>query len=269
MKSKRNGSGFLPLVRRMEKLANRNKAFGTVYSHLFYRRMIAIECSEAGLEPGAAVVQIGCGHCPMTALALADQGFRVTAVDRDPAAIRDASARDTGGRITFIAADATELDYAGYDAVFVALHVEPRREVVERILATADGDTRILLRNPRGSLNGSYTRLHASDTTVCIGAAIRKLPGQKELLVIKSPGAGAACGVCSLCDLAPRQSGRIAHANVPPHLAAMGFRPGKDCTILAVQPWGGPVICTVAGRDVAVERNLARDIEVTPRPRTG
>lgn len=262
------GGTFLSLVGWLERRARGNALFGTIYERLFYRRMIAIECAAAELSPGDAVIQVGSGPFPMTALALARQGYRVTAVDRDPDAIRVASSRTSG--ISFLNANAESLDYSGYAAVFVALHVAPRERVLKRILSTADEHTRILLRNPRGSLNGSYTRIRAENTDRSNRPTVQRLPGQKELLLLRTPGRdGEGCGICRLCDLAPRESARIARAPVHPQLAAMGFREGKECTILAIQPWGGPVICSVGGRDVALERSIAGTIDVEPRGENG
>lgn len=253
---------FLNLVLRLEHLAGRNAFFGGLYAGLFYHRMIRIEVRSAELSRGAPVLHIGCGPFPITALALARRGFRVTAIDRDEETVRIARER-YGRTISFTCADAGEIDYSGYEAVFVALHVEPRRLVLERIIATADPGTRILLRNPRGSLNGRYTRLRAEDCSLVRGSQLRRLPGQKELLVLRKPRLGIPRR-CTLCELARSQAGTISSVPDHPQLAAMGFRPGKDCTILAVQPLGGPIICSVAGRDVALERAIAENVLVEP-----
>jgi Fe2+ transport system protein FeoA len=254
---------FLDLVLRLERLAGRNTFFGKLYARFFYHRMIRIETRSAELTQGARVMHIGCGPFPITALALADRGFQVTAVDRDEETIR--GARDRYGRsLSFVCADAREIDYGGCDAIFVALHAEPRRAVLDRIIATADPGARILLRNPRGSLNGRYTRLRAENCGLVSGAQLRRLPGQKELLVLRKPRVGDLPRRCTLCELAMSQAGTVSSVPDHPQLAAMGFRPGKDCTILAVQPLGGPVICTVAGRDVALERAIAETVLVEP-----
>ncbi|TVR72783.1 MAG: methyltransferase domain-containing protein [Spirochaetaceae bacterium] len=254
---------FLDLVLRLEHLAGRSAFFGRVYARLFYHRMIRIEVRSAELHRDARVMHIGCGPFPITALALAGRGFEVTALDRDEETIR--VARDRYGRsLSFVCADAREIDYSGYEAIFVALHVEPRQLVLDRIIATADPGARILLRNPRGSLNGRYTRLRAENCGLVRGSLLRRLPGQKELLVLRKPRAGDLPRRCTLCELALRQAGTISSVPDHPQLAAMGFRPGKDCTILAVQPLGGPIICTVAGRDVALERAIAENVLVEP-----
>lgn len=253
---------FLRTVLQLEHLAGRSRLFGLIYRQLFYHRMMRIEVNHAALSPGAPVAHIGCGPFPVSALELARQGFRVTAVDNSEETIRANRERHGSTSIDFVCTEAGEMDYSGFEAVFVALHVAPRVPVIKRIIATADPGTRILLRNPRGSLIGRYTRLRAEDCSAVSRAQLRRLPGQKELLIVRTPRDTTVPQQCTLCELARSQGGRITHVPDHPQLAALGFRRGKDCAVLAVQPLGGPVVCSVAGRDVAVERSLAASVMV-------
>ncbi|WP_146049298.1 flippase-like domain-containing protein [Alkalispirochaeta sphaeroplastigenens] len=300
------GSFFLSAVVHFERCAAGNSLAGALYHRCFYRKIIDTEIAAAGIEPGARVLQLGCGPFPMTAIALAERGYRVTAVDRCAGTVRSASSL-VPSSVQMLCADGLELDYSGYDAVFVALHVQPRQEIVRRILATADRGTPVLCRNGRGVLCRSYGRV----TPHTIGGAVsgwsRPLPGKKELVVLRKKGSspkacpracakdiipttpasmqsdpsgagllaerpgngqevccpGDPAGICRLCDLAPCQGGEITAIPDMPMLAAMGLRPGKACTILAVQPWGGPVICSIGGRQIALERTVAEDITVS------
>ena len=107
-------------------------------------------------------------------------------------------------------------------------------------------------------------------------AKTMKSPGSKELVMVKKPfisingGAvnaemrGMKYSACALCDLAPRQPGMIAYAPELPSLAALGVRTGKTCRLVAAQPWGGPIVCSVGGRQIALERAIAERIGVTP-----
>lgn len=263
---------LLQTVLRLEDVASRYPAFARLYGSLFYHRMIRIELEHASLRPGDRVLHVGCGPFPVTALALAARGFRVTALDRSTETIKLNRARYGGGTpkesggpgITFLQGEAGTFDYRGYRAILVALHVAPRRAMLRQIIATADPGTRILLRNPRGSLVGAYTRLRAEDCNAVQGVHVRRLPGQKELLILRAPTTGSATAMCSLCDLARSQGGTIHRVPEHPQLETMGFRQGKVCSIIAVQPFGGPVICSIAGRDVAVERSIAENILVEP-----
>lgn len=261
-------SKLLAVVLRLERLAQRSPLFRRVYTFLFYRRIIEIEITAAQLPAGAHVLHVGCGPFPVSALALADKGFAVTALDRDPETVRSAAQAFGGRGITFLCADAKEFDYSGFEAVFVALHVSPRQEILQAIVASADQGTRVLVRNARGALKKEYTSIRVEDCKQSLESLTHRLPGQKELLVLRRPSltslttADGSCAVCSLCDLSARQGGTISGVPDLPQLAAMGFRPGKDCTILAVQPWGGPVICAVAGREIALERGVAAKVQL-------
>ncbi|TVR87472.1 MAG: methyltransferase domain-containing protein [Spirochaetaceae bacterium] len=259
---------LLAVILRLERLAQRSPVFRRLYTFLFYRRILEIEITEAQLPVGARVLHVGCGPFPVSALALADKGFTVTAIDRDPETVRTA-AQSFGGRgITFVCADAQGFDYSGFEAVFVALHVAPRREVLQAIVASADQGTQVLVRNARGALKKEYTSIRVEDCKQDMESITHRLPGQKELLVLRRPSltslaaANGSCAVCSLCDLSAHQGGTISAVPDLPQLAAMGFRPGKDCTIVAVQPWGGPVICAVAGREIALERGVAATVHL-------
>ncbi|TVQ39645.1 MAG: hypothetical protein EA384_05730 [Spirochaetaceae bacterium] len=272
-------SGFLRAVVRLEKYAANSRAGGRIYTRLFYRAMIDAECAAAGLSPGARVLQLGAGAYPMTALELARRGYRVTAVDCS----RDAliSAREVISREykrgssnvpALLHADGRALSYHGYDAVFVALHVRPKAAVLQRVLETADTDTRVVYRNPCGALCGAYRRVTPAQLGLLQAVQTVRVAGEKELVVVQKPKdfisvhdiANAPCAACMLCDLAPRQHGTISHAPDLPSLAALGLRPGKTCSIVACQPWGGPIICSIGGRQVALERSIASRIGITP-----
>ena len=245
--------------------------------------MIERELAICGLKPGERVLQLGCGPFPITALALAEHGCHVTAVDRDRSALAAAArvlqareANGVPGRIELHRSEGAELPYGGYAAVIVALHVRPKRQVLRRILETADPGTRVLYRNPRALLRGVYERVTPEQLGLSGIAKTMKSPGSKELVMVKKPfisingGAvnaemrGMKYSACALCDLAPRQPGMIAYAPELPSLAALGVRTGKTCRLVAAQPWGGPIVCSVGGRQIALERAIAERIGVTP-----
>lgn len=272
---------LLGMVVWLENLAARNTAWGWIYTRLFYRDMIRREYDAAQLRRGSRVLQLGCGPFPMTAVELSRQGIRVTAVDCNPDALDSArrvleraSARgrsnEQPSQVTLQRACGLQYNYAGFDAVIVALHVCPKIEILRQILDTADTGTRIVYRNPRGLLCGAYQRVTPGDLGLTQVGRTAALPGKKELVVLQKPKdymtareiATAPCAACMLCDLAPKQCGVIEHAPEIPALAALGLRPGKSCSLIAAQPWGGPIICSVGGRQVALERSIAQQIGV-------
>ena len=52
--------------------------------------------------------------------------------------------------------------------------------------------------------------------------------------------------------------------NIPEHslLAPLGFREGKTVEIVGQQTFGGPIIASIEGRNVAIGRELAQKIKV-------
>lgn len=280
---------LLAVVVWLENLGAGNRVWGWLYTRLFYRNMNRHEYEAAQLLPGKRVLQLGCGPFPMTAIALSQHGCHVTAVDCNQAALDTAQRAlersaahllragtllsDGGvlpGAVTFRRACGLEYSYQGFDAVIVALHVCPKLEILKRILDTADPGTRIVYRNPRGLLCRAYHRITPGDLGLAQVGQTAVLPGNKELVVLQKPEdymtareiATAPCAACMLCDLTPRQCGVIEHAPEIPALAALGLRPGKTCSLIAAQPWGGPIICSVGGRQVALERSIAQQIGI-------
>ncbi len=45
-------------------------------------------------------------------------------------------------------------------------------------------------------------------------------------------------------------------------LAPMGVRKGKEIQLKAKQPWGGPLIVEIEGRNVAISRDLGKRIKI-------
>lgn len=268
--------GFLRIVDAIERHSVRNPRFGRFYSRRFYAAMVDQEYRLAELGPDSRVLVVGSGPFPITALALAGRGCRVTAVDRDAAAIATAGsvAESAGVALRWLHTDGVQLSYHGYDAVIVALHVEPKAQVLRRILGTADPHTRVVYRNPRGSLCAAYCRVLPADIGPGIHGHTIPVSGKKELVVLRASALrlvperelADAGSSFSLCDLSPNAVGTIARTPDHPSLAALGLRPGRRCMVVTTQPWGGPVICSVGGREVALSRSIASSIEIAPLP---
>lgn len=105
----------------------------------FLRRL----AEEAGVAPGARVLDIGCGQGETTRVlaALVGEAGDVVGVDRNPEAIALARGRDdlrSRANIRFIQADLLELpgEFTGFDAAIgrrVLMYVQDRRAALERI----------------------------------------------------------------------------------------------------------------------------------------
>jgi 2-polyprenyl-3-methyl-5-hydroxy-6-metoxy-1,4-benzoquinol methylase len=147
----------------IEHLGSRSHKLGRWYRNRFYRRLVERELKSACLKPGAMVLHIGCGPFPMTALYLAEMGFRVVAIDYGSAAVRSARqvvrCQSLGERITVWEADGSEIDYSPFDAVWVSLVVDDKQRIVIRALQTLRPGAYVLYRNYRGPLTLLYPRL--------------------------------------------------------------------------------------------------------------
>ncbi len=152
-----------------EFLGSRWPGLGCLYGRLFYGPMVRREIELAGVDHRHRILHLGCGPLPLTAMALAEAGFRVDAVDRDPeaafSAVKVIAGRGLDRKMDVICADGREIDYSDYDAVWVSFHVYPRRECLERILCTLNGGGRVIYRNPRGWRKQLYSHVEARSLT--------------------------------------------------------------------------------------------------------
>lgn len=146
-----------------EHLGSRWHAFSRLYRNVFYRPMVAKEIKLADVEMGSRILHLGCGPLPLTALSLAEAGFQVDAIDRDPRAVESATrvvrANGLQRRIRVIRADGRGIDCQFYDAVWVSFHVSPRRQCLERILSTLKKGGKVVYRNPSGWRTRYYSHV--------------------------------------------------------------------------------------------------------------
>lgn len=136
--------------------------FGCLYHRCFYQPVIEREIALAQLQPGERVLHIGGGSYPFTALQLAAYGCHVCLIDNDRQAISNAERIITRSRLSHLIqvkhADGMETSGRGFDAVWISLLVQPKKEIVERLLKTLSEhkNKRIIYRNPRGIFKYFY-----------------------------------------------------------------------------------------------------------------
>ncbi len=171
------------VIQIFEWLGTRWPAFGDWYRITFYDKMISSEAEKCGLKPGMKVLHIGSGPLPMTSICLSLNGFSVSAVDSDPAAIQAAreKVRELGlsRKIKFILADGADISSHGFDAVWVSLHVQQKEKVLNKIYSTLKPGGRVVFRNPRGWLALIYPRVEpehvfSNNNYVCLKQNIGK-----------------------------------------------------------------------------------------------
>ncbi len=151
---------FLSLIKRLETVGSAWPFFAGTYYRLFYKKMLQSEIKASGIKPGMNVMHVGCGPLPMTAMGLAGFGARVTAVDQDSGtlgmaqkALEKSGARD---RVSLAAGCGTTLDFTGYDAVWLSLHVRPMGLILKRAMEHISPGSRIVFRDPRDYLCSYY-----------------------------------------------------------------------------------------------------------------
>ncbi|MCI2426169.1 class I SAM-dependent methyltransferase [Candidatus Acetothermia bacterium] len=172
----------------IESLGARSHWYGRWYRDRFYRRLVERELKSASVKPGAVVLHIGCGHLPMTALYLAEKGFRVAAIDYGSAAVRSAREvvrrRSLDERITVWEADGSCIDCSPFDAVWVSLVVDDKQRIVIRALQTLRPGACVLYRNYRGPLTLLYPRLAPDDLDLeCEHRCVTHALGKETIIV--------------------------------------------------------------------------------------
>ncbi len=181
----------LRCVKFLEWLGSLVPSLGHWYAKLFYGRMIAAERRAAGLQPGAKVLHIGSGRLPMTALTLAAQGFAVTALDNDPAAVGQSRRvlRQCGlqHQVQVVQADGSWCDCSDYDAVWISFHVIPKQGILQQVLQSLRPNSCVIYRNPRGWLRRFYPSVAAAQLNpdCCLEGCLQQNLGKESIILRK------------------------------------------------------------------------------------
>lgn len=175
----------------LENLGVSMPRLGRAYSRLFYENMLEKEFGLSGIAPGMKVKHVGCGPFPMTAMFLARKGISVTAVDLDHGILgRAQKVINNNGlqnRIRLLESCGTQLDYSGYSAIWLSLHVSPMNKIVQRALKFMDQDARIIFRAPRGKLSMFYRELNPENLSgKTTWMQIRQPFGKKSIMLKKA-----------------------------------------------------------------------------------
>ncbi len=182
---------FLKAVKGFEELGVVWPALGRIYSRFFYAGMLEREFAMSGLSPGMKALHVGCGPLPMTAMYLARKQIQVTAVDIEQDILKSAHGvirrSSLQGMITLVRACGSGIDFSGYDAIWLSLHVRPMDKVIRQALKFMDPDARIIFRRPRGSLSRFYRRMSRS----CLSGntehlEVRQALGKKSVMLKKT-----------------------------------------------------------------------------------
>lgn len=182
---------FLKVVRSLENLGVAWPVLGRLYRRLFYSGMLEKEFAISGLSPGMKALHVGCGPLPMTAIFLARKNIQVTAVDLEQdilesagRAVRKSSLQ---GMITLVRACGSRIDFSGYDAIWLSLHVSPMDKVIQQALTFMDPGARIIFRRPRGSIECFYRKMPWNSLPVNTEhREVRQALGKKSVMLKKT-----------------------------------------------------------------------------------
>ncbi len=154
-----------PVVAMMEKKIATNKALMSLYSKIYYE-VVKNEIALAGITATDRVLNIGCGGTPFTALLIAKfTGARVWAIDNDQSAVDVArkciAAQKLENLITVFKHDGRDPLPLDFEVAVVALQAEPKKEILDNLIAKGGGNARLIFRNPRQKVAHQYDRLPA------------------------------------------------------------------------------------------------------------
>ncbi len=150
----------------IEKLCVHYPNFGRFYHRIFYAPTVEREITLARLEPGERVLHIGGGGYPFTSLQLANYGCSVCLIDNDAEAAENAkrvvAMNGLSDLIQVVEADGMEFDGSGFDVIWLSLLVQPKEEIVKKLLVRLSEQerSRIIYRNPRGLFKNVYPHVN-------------------------------------------------------------------------------------------------------------
>lgn len=155
---------FIPsIVAAMEKRVAAVPLLVSIYSRI-YNDVINKEIALAGIGPLDRVLNVGCGGIPFTAIQVARlTGAGVLAIDRDEKAVEAASccikALKLENLVEVKKADGTEPLSYPFNVALVALQAEPKRKLIDNLMAEGKPSARLVFRSPREELSHQYDLL--------------------------------------------------------------------------------------------------------------
>ena len=158
-KTKRSNK-ICSILQKIEAAFNIFRLSGKLYDKLFYHELMESELSLTNLKPKSNILHIGTGPRPMTAIFLAEKGFYVDGLEIDEQArIKSQKLIKKEGlssRIKIFSGNGEKVGYSKYNAIWLSLHVEPKRHILNKILNEANKGTKVVYRNPVGWLSKFY-----------------------------------------------------------------------------------------------------------------
>lgn len=156
----RRSNNICSILQKIEATFNIFRLPGRLYDELFYHKLMKAELALTKLDTEGKILHIGTGPRPMTAIFLAEKGFYVDGLEIDGEARRKSQKlikkEGLSSRIKIFSGNGEKVDYSKYDAIWLSLHVEPKRHILNKILNEANKGTKVIYRNPAGWLAKIY-----------------------------------------------------------------------------------------------------------------
>ena len=269
----------------IESLDQYSTVFGDVYQRVAYKRLVQRELELLDPNTDAQILHVGCGPLPMTAMVLAKEGYSVTAIDHDPAAVEAAQAavdsRNLDKKIEIYHANGEGVEPSDFDVVWLSFHVYPKAKIVQQLVTDLQAHQSLVYRRPRGWSEHLYPTESVPDHIHQDSVSHRF--GKESVIVCSEPQACESCVDVPDCpargaDVTERNSihqdtrtlasfaegEQVVIRSAPDNdqLPALGIRSGKEVEIQNHQPFNGPVVVSTGGRTVAIDRDIAQEIHV-------
>lgn len=269
----------------IESLDQYSTVFGDVYQRVAYKRVVQRELELLDPHADAEILHVGCGPLPMTAMVLAKEGYSVTAIDHDPAAVEAAQqavdSRNLDKKVEVCHANGESIEPNKFDVVWLSFHVYPKAEIVQRLVTDLEADQSLVYRRPHGWSEHLYPTVSVPDHIHQDSVSHRF--GKESVIVCSKPQACESCvdvpdcpaqevdtvernsiyqGTRTLASFAEGEQVMVKSIPDNEQLPALGIRSGKEVEIQNHQPFDGPVVVRAGGRTVAIDREIAQEIHV-------
>ncbi len=151
-------------TKNLEKIIYNNNFFFRLYS-IPYKKVVKKEIQLGKITKEDTILNVGCGAIPYTAIYIAEiTGAKVFAMDKDKKAVVAANKLidrlNLSNNIEFLTGDAAKDVPKKIDKAIVALQVEPKEDVLYRLLDTKA--SAVIMRAPRKELKNLYGTLPSS-----------------------------------------------------------------------------------------------------------
>ena len=132
--------------------------------NMMYTKIVKKEVFLGGFTSEDIILNIGCGAAPFTAIHLKNlTGAKIIAIDKDTEALEKASyvIANMGLKkdIELVEADALLHLPTTFTAALTALQVEPKKEILDKLISNGEKGARFVFRQPKSLLKSQYDYL--------------------------------------------------------------------------------------------------------------